>query len=133
MAANTPEPLHQPSQGASLALFYITAGILTMIWTGVWYYFINAEGSNGKWQYYVCAGLFLSGTAVTIIGLLVGRIGKMGKKADSPPAGTKIVDPEVAHPAPAAPVVMTPVATAAPVAPVAPAAPAPPAAPARVK
>ena len=54
-----------------------------MIWSGIWYYYMrhNAEAaSDAKW--YICTGLFLSGLAVLIIGILVGRIGKEGKNAD---------------------------------------------------
>jgi len=92
--------LHQPSQGAKYSLYYITLGALVMIWSGIWYYYMwdnESARSTGNW--YICTGLFLSGLAVFIIGILVGRIGKEAKNADVP---TGTVTAATATTAPAA-------------------------------
>ena len=126
--------LRQPSPSTGLAIFYITIGTLLAIWGGVWYYFLHNEGpanSNppGVWQYYVCTGVLLTGIALTIIGLLVGRIGQEAQNADTPigqvtaaqvkPQGVPAAPP-VQPVAPVAAVPAQPVATT-PVQPTAPA------------
>ncbi len=78
--------LRQPSPSAGTALFFITVGTLAAIWAGTWYYFLRLQEdtSPGDWRYFVCTGLFLSGVAVAIIGILVGRIGQSAQQADTP-------------------------------------------------
>lgn len=77
--------LRQPSRGAHYALWYITVGVVLVIWCGVWFYWMRANGiPTGDWKYYVCTGLLLSGVAVVIIGLLVGNIGRHAQQADVP-------------------------------------------------
>lgn len=72
------------SQGAGTAIAYITIGTLAMIWSGVWYYGLRQhEMPPGTWHYYVCAGTFLSGLALTSIGFLIGRIAQDAKRADT--------------------------------------------------
>lgn len=78
--------LRSPSRSASTAVMYVTIGVLMMIWTGVWYYAAHeswAQEDGQTWQKYLCIGLFLSGLAVTVIGLLVGQIGGAAKDADN--------------------------------------------------
>lgn len=98
------ETLHEPSQGAKYSLYYITAGALVIIWSAIWYYYLmNSNAPSGDTRYYVCTGLLLSGCAVLLIGVLVGRIGKEGKNADVPvgQVTAAAVEPQ---PAPAQPV-----------------------------
>jgi hypothetical protein len=110
--------LRQPSPSTGLAIFYITIGTLLAIWGGVWYYFLRNEGPANPpatWQYYVCAGVFLSGIAIAIIGLLVGRIGQEAQNADTPIGKVTAAEvkpqgvPATAPAQPAAPVAAVPV------------------------
>ncbi len=78
--------LRSPSRSAGTAVMYVTIGVLMMIWTGVWYYARHehwAENSDATAEKYICIGLFMSGLAVTVIGLLVGQIGGAAKQADN--------------------------------------------------
>src|SRR5439155_8407548 len=78
---------HTPSRGATLSLAYITVGTLTMIWTALWYWRLHATNEPPPpegLQYLFCLGFFLTGAALVVIGLLVGRIGSEAKHADVP-------------------------------------------------
>ncbi len=82
--------LRSPSRSAGTAIWYVTVGVLMMIWTGVWYYARHqnwaegsADGSDHALEKYVCIGLFMTGLAVLVIGLLVGQIGGAAKQADN--------------------------------------------------
>jgi hypothetical protein len=99
---------------------YITVGVLMTIWSAVWYYFLQARAEHAfDWKFFVCVGLFFSGLAIAIIGLLVGRIGQAAQHADVPVAQ---VTSATVQPVPA-----TPAVQAAPAVPVQPATPAVPA------
>jgi hypothetical protein len=64
---------------------YITVGVLLAIWSAVWYYFLQRQDVvSYDWKYFVCIGLFFSGLALGIIGVLIGRIGKAAQHADIP-------------------------------------------------
>jgi hypothetical protein len=120
MAPNT---VRQPSPSTGISILYLTVGILMTIWSAVWYYFLNKreELPPYDWKYFVCIGLFFSGLAISIIGLLVGRIGKAAQNADIPvgqvtsatvqPTGT------AGQPIPAQPVLAQPAIPVQPVAP----------------
>lgn len=114
------EPLHEPSQGTRYSLYYITGGSLLMIWSAVWFYYLRQNALAEDGRYYVCAGMMLSGLALLIIGLLVGRIGREAKHADIP-VGT-VAAAAIAPTNPEAANGVQPGATAVPMAPV-PAAP----------
>lgn len=103
--------IRQPSRSTQLSILYITIGVLLTIWSSVWYYFLRDIATpTDSWRYYVCVGLLLSGVALFVIGILLGRIGREAQHADVP----------VGHLMPAAPTV-----PATPAAPVAPGTPAP--------
>src|SRR5262245_13211472 len=80
----TNNTLRQPSPSSGMAVAYITVGSLAAIWGAVWLYFLRNEVDAARWQYYVATGVLLSGLALTIIGLLVGRIGQEAQNADVP-------------------------------------------------
>jgi len=81
----SPNTVRQPSPSTGIAIMYITVGVLLTIWSAVWYYFLShRELTSSDWRYFVCAGLFFSGLALMIIGLLVGRIGREAQHADIP-------------------------------------------------
>jgi hypothetical protein len=77
-----PQYFRLPSGSARIAVGYITTGILMIVWTGVWMHYLyhNDKESQGYW--YVSSGLMLSGFAILIIGILMGRIGQEAKNAD---------------------------------------------------
>jgi hypothetical protein len=108
-----------PSGSARMAIGYITTGVLMMVWTGVWlHYLYNHEHSEGSQQgyYYICSGLMLSGFALLVIGVLMGRIGQEAKQADgvAPIAGAPdvvaTIPQQVAPQQVAAPIQQMPVA-----------------------
>lgn len=78
-----PVPKKQ-SQSAQVALVLIVVGVLSMIWSGVWYVAMR-NGHTPEWARmpYIIVGLFLTGFALTVIGVLVGRIGAAAKPADT--------------------------------------------------
>jgi hypothetical protein len=98
--------MHEPSRGARLALAYITTGTLGMIWSALWYWrLLTHETPPDSLQHIFCLGFFLSGLALLVIGLLVGRIGLEARNADVPvgqvtaavvaPPGTPVATPAV--------------------------------------
>jgi hypothetical protein len=76
--------LRQPSHSARWSLIYITAGTLITIWAIVWCFFLVRNGASNPWEWYICIGFFLSGVALILIGVMVGRIGQEAKHADTP-------------------------------------------------
>jgi hypothetical protein len=81
----SPNTVRQPSPSTGISIMYITVGILLAIWSAVWYYFLHhQEQPASDWKYFVCYGLFFSGLALLIIGILVGRIGRAAQHADIP-------------------------------------------------
>jgi len=78
--------MRQPSPSSTLAIGYITGGVLLTIWAAVWYYFLSNDESGepvARWKWYVCIGLLCSGIAIAVIGVLVGRIGREAQHADA--------------------------------------------------
>ena len=97
--------LRAPSRSAGTAIWFITVGVLMMIWTGVWYYSMWGVEGTPEGRKYICAGLFFSGLAVAVIGLMIGQIGRAAKRADNT-VGT------VPTNSPVAPAVVAPPVTA---------------------
>ncbi len=93
-----PTLVRPTSRSAGIAVAYITGGILIMIWTAIWYYAIrNGDSRPAPWKNYVCMGLFLSGLSITIIGLLIGRIGREAKEADNAPGDAANTPGQAVH------------------------------------
>jgi hypothetical protein len=103
--------LRQPSHSARWSLIYITAGTLITIWGLVWCFFLVRNGASSPWESYICAGFLLSGIALIIIGVLVGRIGQEAKHADTP-VGEVTAATVTSPPKPGAPTQTTAPATA---------------------
>jgi len=74
----------QQSASAQAALIYITVGALIVVWTVVWYFYLQSVGDVSRGVYFLCAGSFLTGLVLFIIGLGVGHIGRSARQADSP-------------------------------------------------
>lgn len=88
-----------PSGSATLAIGYITTGVLTVVWTTVWLIYLMSNSVESHGSYYICFGLMTSGVALMVIGILMGRIGQEAKNADGvvPVAGTQEVVPTIAQ------------------------------------
>lgn len=78
--------LNRPTSAAKTAILYITVGALLNVWSGVRFVYLNNH-DTGQYttEYYWCAGLFLSGITLLIIGLALGRIGRAARHAELPP------------------------------------------------
>jgi hypothetical protein len=110
----------KPSSAAYTSLIYITIGALTVVWSGIWYWYLSQHAETVReFTWYWCYGFLLSGFVLFVIGLAVGQIGRSARHADLPPADTlqavpKVQQPPVApSPSPLAPPGMV-VATAPP-------------------
>jgi hypothetical protein len=68
-----------------MAITYITVGALAIVWTGIWYFYLNSYPPQTPAPYYWCTGILLSGVALMIIGLAIGQIGRSARHAEMPP------------------------------------------------
>src|SRR5919202_2392666 len=101
----------QASPGARIALAYITVGALTVVWTTIWYFYLQSFPPVYPGIWYLVAGLFITGLTLLVIGFGLGWIGRNARQADQPtptPPGGKKEEKAAAAPPPAAPG-MTPV------------------------
>jgi hypothetical protein len=102
---------NQTSTAARTALIYITAGALTVIWTGVWYVYLHNNPPETSNPYYWCGGLLLTGLTLMVIGFGLGRIGRSARHAETP---ATIASPLEVTPLPnASPAAIVPSANAA--------------------
>ena len=74
--------LSTPSGAFPVALIYITVGTLIDCWTLVALYFYPPETA---WGNFWTVGFLATGTALLVIGLLLGRIGRAARTAELPP------------------------------------------------
>src|SRR5262245_42934982 len=72
------------SPAAQTALYYITAGALVLVWSGVWLVWLLSHTDSSSTSYYFCTGTVLTGLALLVIGLLLGPIGRASKPAEQP-------------------------------------------------
>src|ERR671933_1892135 len=83
----------QASPGARIALAYITVGSLTVVWTTIWYFYLQSFPPVYPGIWYLVAGLFITGLTLLVIGFGLGWIGRTGRQADqptpTPPGGKK--------------------------------------------
>jgi len=122
-------PHTKTSGSARLAVVYITVGAIMDVWSALWYIWMNRHPMQTDTPYFWCYGFFLTGLALIIIGLAVGRIGRAAQHAEAPTDTTDAKAHQAPQPVPQ-PMMQAPAppaaVPAAPVAPVAPAVPAPP-------
>jgi hypothetical protein len=78
--------LSKPTGGVGLAIGYITIGSLLDVWATIWYAYLRNHQPETNLQYYFCAGFFLTGLVLVILGLTIGRIGRAARKAELPPS-----------------------------------------------
>jgi len=121
--------LSQPSFGPRTALTYVTVGALLDVWTSVWYFAfrdpaVPLSHTTSFWLF----GLFLTGLALIVIGLLLGPLGRSARKVELPPVGATGMEAQIQQTAAATPSRVVPVpsngvapvlTTASPVQPVA--------------
>jgi hypothetical protein len=117
--------LSNPSAAARTALIYITIGALTIVWSVIWFVWLRNNPPERAGTYYWCAGMFLTGLTILVIGLTLGRIGRAARHAELPPQEVTGVEagidqnaaaraPIIAPVNPAVPGVMTNVPPTAP-------------------
>jgi hypothetical protein len=96
--------LRPTSAPAKTALIYITVGVLTMVWTTVYYlYRANHATDSDPVPYYWIGGFMATGLALFVIGLATGQIGRASRPAEAtppaivaPPAPTAAAPPALA-------------------------------------
>ena len=95
---------NQSSTTARTALVYITVGALTVIWAGVWCVALYNHPSETSTAYYWCAGFIVTGLALVLLGVVIGRIGQPNQLTGLPPEGVPIAvvtaQPTATAPAP---------------------------------
>ncbi len=112
------------SSASRIAIIYITIGALMLVWSAVWYLWLNELRPEERSSYFWCFGVMLSGLTLVVIGLGVGRIGRAAADADLSPEQATATPPKPdQHRLPAAapgavPVQVVPVPPGTPVAPV---------------
>jgi hypothetical protein len=93
--------LRPTSSPAKTALIYITVGVLTMVWTAVyWAYRANEASNANPVPYYWIAGFMATGLALFVIGLATGQIGRAARPAEAAPRAV-VTAPPSAAPTPA--------------------------------
>ena len=69
-----------------MSLIYITLGALLDVWSGIWYWYLHSHADEvSQTSYFWCAGFFLTGLTLLIIGLALGQIGRAARHAELPP------------------------------------------------
>jgi hypothetical protein len=82
--AAVPPILSKPSFVVRAALTYITLGAVMVVWTAVWFLYLNRHGGTDP-AYFTDYGFFLSGLVLLVIGFTIGRIGRSARHAELPP------------------------------------------------
>jgi len=82
-----------------MAMFYITIGALMVVWTAIWFLYLQSHQPVRDVTWLFCLGFFLTGITFLGIGLAVGHIGRSARQADVAPLATPLP--------PAAPVATT--------------------------
>lgn len=90
---------------ARTSLTYLTIGALIVVWTIIWYVYLNNNGAAAN-TYLWAHGFLATGIVLVAIGLGVGQIGRSAMAAETAPtpmvnAATPVAG-TVATPAPAA-------------------------------
>jgi hypothetical protein len=71
----------KPSSVARTSVIYITVGALTVVWSGIWFWYLRNNYPNTDATFYWCYGFLISGFMLMLIGLTIGRIGWIGGDA----------------------------------------------------
>ena len=57
------------------AFFYLTLGALTVIWSGLWYWYLGHHAPVRDYVWYICDGLILTGLLLMGVSGLIYRAG----------------------------------------------------------
>ena len=68
------------------ALIYVTAGSLIVIWSGMWFAYLYNHPPRESSTYYWCTGTLITGAALFLIGIGLGRIRRAARQAEPMPA-----------------------------------------------
>ncbi len=75
------------TSAARAALLYITVGSVMIVWSLIYYFYLNNHPpTQSDTPWYWCTGFLLTGCTLLIIGLAVGWIGRTARQADQPHA-----------------------------------------------
>ncbi len=58
------------------AFFYLTLGTLTVIWSGLWYWYLQRHAPVRDYVWYICDGLILTGLLLMVVGGLIYHAGQ---------------------------------------------------------
>jgi len=104
--------LSHPAFGPRTAIIYVTVGLLTDVWTGVWFFAFGrpAGQSVDNTTCFWLAGFFLTGISLIGIGLFLGPLGRAARAAELPPVGAMGMEAAIQQTAAGTPnpVVVTP-------------------------
>src|SRR5258708_7016074 len=77
------------TSGTRAALGYITAGALTIVWSGLYFVYLRNHLPDLETDkpFYWCTGFLLTGLTLFVIGAAVGWFGRTPRQADRPHAG----------------------------------------------
>src|SRR5260370_30015421 len=79
---------------ARMALGYITFGALMMVWTAIWFIYLQRHQPVRDATWLWCSGFFLTALTFLGIGLTVGHIGRAARQAHiNAPAATPVPPP----------------------------------------
>ena len=81
------------SASARMAMFYVTIGALLIVWTAVWFLYLQSHQPVRDTTWLFCLGFFLTGITFLGIGLAVGHIGRSARQADVAPLATPLPPP----------------------------------------
>ncbi len=68
------------------ALAYITIGSVMIVWSSIYYFYLNNHPPGTDGPLYWCTGFLLTGVTLLVIGLAVGWIGRSARQAEQPHA-----------------------------------------------
>jgi hypothetical protein len=71
----------KPSSVARTSVIYITVGALTVVWSGIWFWYLRNHYLSTETTFYWCYGFLITGFMLVLIGLTIGRIGWIGGDA----------------------------------------------------
>ena len=81
------------SGSARMAMFYVTIGALLIVWTAIWFLYLQSHQPVRETTWLFCLGFFLTGITFLGIGLAVGHIGRSARQADAAPVATPLPPP----------------------------------------
>lgn len=78
-------PFSDYTTAGRAALTYITIGAVTVIWAGIWYFYLF-NNPPAETAYYWCTGFLVTGLSMILIGSVLGKISRSDRHAEQKPA-----------------------------------------------